>query len=211
MIKINKKGFTIIELLIATTIFSIILLVATTGIIRIGNLYYKNITSSRTQDAIRAINSELTSTLQFGNNNKSVEQTNGSGGTYFCLDDVRYTYYINKKFETNGDSNSGLISQKLNSGQACNGGSVGETKQMLGNNMRLLQFSLQRLGSGDLWNVKLKISYGDSDLLDPGAGNISSTSQSETATFNCRSGVAGSSFCATAQLDTTVKKRLNGS
>ena len=69
-VKLRNKGFTIVELLIATAVFSFILLVVTTGIIRLGNMYYKGVISSRTQESIRNIVSETSSAIQFAQSSK---------------------------------------------------------------------------------------------------------------------------------------------
>ncbi len=60
MKQLKPHGFTIIELLIATTIFSVVLLLAASGLLYIGRLYYKGLTSSATQEAARNIMQELT-------------------------------------------------------------------------------------------------------------------------------------------------------
>src|SRR5665213_2550121 len=61
---LNRKAFTIIELMIATSVLSIILLLVTTMMISIGNLYYKGINQARVQDDVRTISDDLSSHLQ---------------------------------------------------------------------------------------------------------------------------------------------------
>lgn len=207
--KTNQKGFTILELLIATTVFSVILLIATTGIIRIGNMYYKGITTSKTQEALRGISSEIASSIQLANGSK----TNVSA-TRFCLGDNRYTYFLNNKYTRGSETTSGLYYETLTPGSSCStcsGSCVLDARQMLADNMRLLSFSVNSLtGSNNkVWNVFVKVAYGDTDLLT----NYNATAAQNAdpvylANVNCRSGIAGSNFCATAQLDTTIKKRL---
>lgn len=55
----NTAGFTIVELMIATVVFSVILILITTGIIQIGKAYYKGIIGSRTQETARKITDEV--------------------------------------------------------------------------------------------------------------------------------------------------------
>ena len=213
--KKNKtSGFTILELLIATTVFTVILLIATTGIIRIGNLYYKGITSARTQDVARTITSEITTDLQFASGSKIL----GSSPNIFCVGDKRYTSNFDVVYRTGQgvESTSGLYVATLPTDQTCNGGIAlsGSGKQMLGNNMRLLKFNVFLTGS-ELWTVNIKVAYGDGDLLTHRNNNGTTVSTTEPAITNdresaqCKSGIAGSNFCAVAQLDITVKKRLN--
>lgn len=61
----KQSGFTVVELMIATTVFSIILVVCTAAIIQISRLYYKSITASRTQEAARSIIEEISQGIQF--------------------------------------------------------------------------------------------------------------------------------------------------
>lgn len=204
----KNSGFTILELLIATTVFSVIILIVATGVIKIGNIYYKNITSSRTQDTVRSIVDEVTASVQL-NTNKTDVNTNK-----FCLGNIRYTSYINTTYlrsDTGNKFSSGIVAEDLASGSTCAGtntvcASSGDTncikqqRQLLGNNMRPLKFAVGQYGStSDLWQVSIKIAYGDSDLL-----NITNPDPSGTT---CKSG-AGSNFCAVAGLDTVVKTRV---
>ena len=63
--KTKNSGFTIIELMIATSVFAVVLVVAASGILAIGMLYYKGVTSSRTQEAARSISNTIANTIQF--------------------------------------------------------------------------------------------------------------------------------------------------
>jgi len=46
-----QSGFTLVELMIATMVFSVILLVITYGVVRFTNSYYKGLNSSTTNSA----------------------------------------------------------------------------------------------------------------------------------------------------------------
>lgn len=209
MIKIKNQGFTILELLIATTIFSVILLIVTTGIIRIGNIYYKGITTSRTQESIRNISNELTSSIQFA---KGIKVPGTPASSVFCLGDNRYSYFLNNKYTSGNETTSGVYYQKLAPGSACtcSGACVIEARQLLANNMRVLRLVVDPVpGSGDsVWNVSIKVAYGDNDLLSNYSNSGVLDGSVPLNNVTCKSGISGSSFCATADLDTYVKKRL---
>lgn len=49
MNKINTSGFTLIELMIATTVFSVVMLISTYGFIKINQYYTKGVNAARTQ------------------------------------------------------------------------------------------------------------------------------------------------------------------
>lgn len=61
----NSEGFTLVELMIATSIFSVILLLLTFGLLGIGQNYYKGRNSVRTQDTARRIMDEISQAIQF--------------------------------------------------------------------------------------------------------------------------------------------------
>ena len=61
----EQNGFTIIELLIATTVFSLILLISVAGILQISRMYYRGVTQSRTQETARSIIDEVGEAIRF--------------------------------------------------------------------------------------------------------------------------------------------------
>lgn len=61
----SQRGFTIVELMISTVIFSLILLGASAAIVQIGKKYSKGITYARTQEVARSTVDEIAQSLQF--------------------------------------------------------------------------------------------------------------------------------------------------
>ncbi len=59
-----QKGFTIIELMIATAVLSTILVMVTVVMVNIGSLYYKGINQARVQDDVRSIADEIIKNIQ---------------------------------------------------------------------------------------------------------------------------------------------------
>lgn len=201
----HQKGFTIIELMIATVVFSVVILVVTTGIIRLGNMYYKGITSSKVQDVSRQITNDLSSTAQMSQSVTAGSTGPGYTDGWFCAGKVKYFYWINSRV-TNGVSDQGLIAKDIGASDCASINDANGGKQLLGNNMRLLKFSVTPDTATGLTSISIKIAYGEDDLLPDVGGSPTLT---DYANRNCKSGIAGSSFCATAELDTVVKKRLN--
>jgi hypothetical protein len=70
--------------------------------------------------------------------------------------------------------------------------------------MRLSELSITQ--SGDNYNVAIKITYGDDDLIVDNSNNKAGDSTFVTAQARCGGGV-GSQFCASSQLETTVQRR----
>jgi type II secretory pathway pseudopilin PulG len=211
MNKIIKRpsGFTVVELLIATSVFAAVLILITTGILQFTRQYYKGVVSSKTQNTARAIMDDVVRTIQF---NGGDVYALTSGGTGYCIgESKRYSYSLNWQV-TDGAPNAtlnqakhGLIADNitgcnagtsaLNARSIANLSAATNQREMLGQNMRLAKLNIS--GSGDLYNVTVKVIYGDNDLLEGAAPNQ-----------KCRSTV-GSQFCAVSELNTTVNKRVN--
>lgn len=213
----GQGGFTIIELLIATVIFSVIVLVATAGIIRIGQMYYKGVTVSQAQERARQLSEEMSRAVQFSKISVIDEST--PPVNVFCIADSRYFYIIDTPhMPTDPPSTTnpkGLVAQRFNDGFDCgtcpkSGGScVRETIQLLGNNMRLLDFGVAQIPGSSAWSIKVSLAYGDGDLLTEHDENTGDPLPAgNPANSQCRTNISGSSFCATAHLDTIVKRRL---
>lgn len=107
-IKLNKKGFTLIELMIATVIFSTILLATMTILIQLGRMYYKGVIVNRTQETTRSITDELSQQLQFGADRLTTNVSGSFSGVTvntFCIGTQRYNYVINGKVSRNAAAN----------------------------------------------------------------------------------------------------------
>jgi prepilin-type N-terminal cleavage/methylation domain-containing protein len=221
-INCNKQaGFTIVELMVATVIFSLLLVGSMAAFIQMGQLYYKGITVSRLQDTNRAIIAEIAQEIQF---TKATIRTPtfdpagiriSAGATsdgYFCVGPKRYTYALDRQLK----SDSPQVSQKQRrhvlwvdtpSG-ACNSAANLDTatpsvtgREMLGENMRLVNLKLEEVLSGGastgLWRIQVDVAYGDEELLEERAGR-----------YQCKGNIANSQFCAISELSTTIVRRI---
>ncbi len=107
MKKLNSNGFTILELMIATIVFAVIFMGATTAILQIAKLYYKGVVTTRTQETTRSVTDSIAQQLQFSasalgqSSSKTYNVTNGPvSGTKmnfeaYCIGDTRYSYVVN--------------------------------------------------------------------------------------------------------------------
>ncbi len=222
----NAKGFTIIELLIATAVFSTILLLASNAVVQIGRLYYKGLTSTLTQEAARATSEDVSRAIQLGNRG-DVNRSDDAGKDFddpkaVCIGDTRYTYAINRQI---GGSTGGPHALWVD--QAPDGGCPtvdlniptpsADGRELLGPNMRLLNFEINDISPLSVYNVKVVVGYGDNELLThynqqgelvdlSGDGAID---QNDSGMAQCELGGIGSNFCAISALDTVVKRRIN--
>jgi type II secretory pathway pseudopilin PulG len=189
-------GFTIVELLIATAVFSTILLVCTAALLQIGRVYYKGVTATQTQEVARQVIDDISRNIQFNGGN--VQPTTGTltGTDYkFCVGSKRYSYVLGNKLEAGTQPNVLVVDQPSSCDtsppQSLSSGSLAAgSRELLSPNMRLAK--LEVAGSAPIYTVTVRVIYGDNDLINAD---------------QCKGG-AGSQFCATSELSTTVKKRV---
>ena len=134
----NYQGFTIVELMIALSILSSILIMATVVMINIGALYTKGVNAANLQNTARDITADVSAELQFSGNSpfnclfnnpsslpeptyalsttcsaNSVPSGTGiasSGPFAFCIGTTRYTYMLNREEGTNPTAPAGETS-----------------------------------------------------------------------------------------------------
>jgi prepilin-type N-terminal cleavage/methylation domain-containing protein len=202
----DEYGFTIIELLIATLIFSLILILCTTGLIQVSRTYYKGITASTTQSASRNLIDTISQNVQFSGGSiipglKSIAASPNVKG--FCIDNNRYSYLEDK--EQVGDTHVFLLDQM---GSACdantpvldvnNPGLVTYT-ELMAPNTRLSKFSFTKV-TDNLYQVQLRMIYGDDDVLNKVVGpNFHN---------QCDTSSIGTQFCSISDSTTVVQRRV---
>jgi prepilin-type N-terminal cleavage/methylation domain-containing protein len=205
----QQAGFTVLELLVATMVFSVVLLLLTFGILQIGRIYYKGVTSASTQETARTIMDTVARDIQFSGGAFAKDPTPpGDGATgFYCVGNHRYSYILDRQLASSPalgiQSSHGLV---VDDESPCNFATGPQnfmlptldpgSRELLGTRMRIDKFVIEEVpGSTGSYNITLRIVYGDNDLLD-------------FATHSrCNSG-AGSAFCAVSELTTTVKKRV---
>lgn len=208
----QQSGFTIVELMIATSVFAIILLVVTFGVLHFSDEYYKGVNSSTTQTAARTIIDDVAQAIQF-----SDAPINASTSTQFCAGNQLYQFNLGSEYLSGG----GYALEQSNGG--CQ--PVGAETELLQPRMRVTQLSVTAANgdtTGELWTVQVTVAYGDDNVLcdssitpntngggcDPSAPTLT-TAQTTTLGSNvsCKQ-ETGSQFCAVASLSTTVSRRL---
>lgn len=156
MTRKREDGFTIVELMIATAVFSVVLLVISAAIVQIGRLYYKGITGARTQEVARSVLTDIADTVQFGNGQITSRLQNAGDDRFgsICVATQHYSYALGKQI-ANGQH--GLVLKDVPSGcssepvQNLSGAVSGQ--ELLGDKMRLANFSVV---PRDLYKVTLQ-------------------------------------------------------
>lgn len=202
-LKPTNSGFTIVELMIATLVFSVILLLATYGILNIGRLYRKSITSSRTQQTARSIIDTVAQNLKFNGGNFV------AGTNVYCLgSNKRLSLRTNVQFVNN--TSHGLVIDDTTCSSTSSTQDLTQStiagKELLGPRMRLAKFYICDKNMGldsncssiasslkdNTYYIFLRVIYGDNDLLSPGNQNCNTN--------------AGREFCAMSEVSTYVQK-----
>ncbi len=225
----SEKGFTIIELMFATLVFSIVLLMCLNALVQMGRLYYKGVTTADTQSTARAVLDEISQAIQFSPVNvvppsrvvgPDVAVSGGSATAnadgYFCVGTTKYSYVMDRELSNNPSTpvstykqvrhvlwaevvptcQTGLTPAPLDSTTPSAGG-----RELLGANMRITRLAMTKISADNsTWSIQLTVMYGDEDLL--------TVYPEDTTRKVCKSGQAGTQFCALSELSTIVKRRV---
>jgi len=233
MSRLNNKGFTILELLIATMVFSVIFLSATTAIIQIGKLYYKGVVSGRTQETTRTIADSISQQLQFSYDGLTIGAnkiypvtkvtpvgtiTNQTFKSY-CIGTTRYSYVLNRQVS---DKNVGKIDvaalrlshalwrDTITTGALCGAANLGAADPSMGtggsNGSELLAVNM-RLSQFSL-NCDAVTHLCTLNLgVIYGDNDLLTPVPTVAPPTQCAS-IIGSQWCATSNLTTSVFKRV---
>lgn len=216
--KHNQKGFTLVELMIATSVFAVVLIICTVAMLQIGRTYYKGITSSRTQETAREIIEDVSKAIQYESGRPEPLTTGTSLG--YCIGDKRYSYRLNWQVIDNPNTSQNQSRHALVvDDNTCSGGPAQAVapsppanptgRELLGTRMRLARFDVQQVGAADsnLYRITVRVVTGDNDLLDDRNGDNMITAADNP--IACRAQQAGGQFCAVSELSTVVQKRVN--
>jgi hypothetical protein len=179
----NQRAFTIIELMIATSVLATMLILVATILVNIGNLYYKGINQARIQNDVRTIADDVAQNLMLDSAQvyHTADTTTHPGVTMeaYCIGSARYSYVVGTQIshQTNG-SPSVLVRHVLwrDNGANANNcqplditmsnppGSVKGT-ELIAPNSRLLEFTVTKPSP---YGISVSAAYGDDDLLCDG-------------------------------------------
>jgi prepilin-type N-terminal cleavage/methylation domain-containing protein len=226
----EASGFTIIELLIATSVFSVILLLCSFGLIQIGRIYYKGITGAKTQEVARNIVEDISQAIQFSGGQilPTHYDRNGDGthdappsdpdGAYLCVGTRRYSYILDRQLAVPqrlpnqiahvfvADEIPGGCTSSTDVTPGFPTGTIShDAREIMGENMRLAELVVEQVGLSDdlrLYRVEVMVVSGENDMLIDDSANANYHKQ-------CSGQRADSQYCAVSALKTVVQKRIN--
>jgi Tfp pilus assembly major pilin PilA len=207
--RINEEGFTILELLIATAVFSSILLLCAIAIVQVGRTFYKGATVNKVQDTTRLVTEDIVQAIQFGTTGSGFRRTAGvvGGVQSLCLGEIRYTYITTSALGVGGYQHI-LWKDRVASNDLCNGvfpaaatpnltAAVPSAsgKELLGDTMRIPVLNVPA-PIGEIWTVTVTAAYGQDNVF------------TDNSFTKCIADRLGGQFCAVSSINTNVAKRL---
>jgi len=218
----HQSGFTILELMIATVVLSVILLLVTSVMIGIQALYYKGVNQENVQNNVRSIVNEVSQEIQ--DNNLTVQPValpywvTVKSVPYqekaLCIGSVRYLYVMGAQVGsetaqalwrdstpvtgcgTNGTAFS-VAPNIINHTPADNG------TEYVASGARLTDFQVTSpTGSNPNYVISVAVAIGNDGLL-----NLNNNATNNDYGAQCISN-PGDQFCATASLTTEVGQRI---
>lgn len=171
----GTKGFTVPELMMATAIFSVVLILCITGFMQLGRIYYHGVAITQTKNIASGLLSSISSELQSINTAPSLPDNPSLPEGNYCFG--KHLYRV-KKLNLVNLSNHDIAEGEyglLRLDGSCLPDNMNAAKELLGNNMRLLDFTVTSITSaatGSLYEVRIKIASGNDDSLTKNGSDI---------------------------------------
>ena len=214
LLRLGSRGFTIVELLVATVVFGVVLLVITVAILQFSRVYYKGVTESNTQEAARAVVDRIAQSIQFNGGIVTVTPPRPAGAgnpaapQAFCVGNQQYTYVVGRQLVDSapvaGQNQSWhtLVVRDLAGCTAASPTPPMNTaattgQELLSPGMRLAKMKVESLG-GNLYKVSVRVVAGIKELVF----------NDDAETARCETFQSGTQFCAVADISTVVTKRI---
>jgi prepilin-type N-terminal cleavage/methylation domain-containing protein len=226
----NNNGFTILELIIATAIFSGALLMLMLGFLSISNSYTKGLTVTETQNVSRNVINTISQSLEFGNSIANQLPTpeaasNGTQSGWFCTDNYVFAYTLGQEVSTVNGTKQDALEQvpditcpvanvsgcpnqgtTLPSADSCakSSGAV----ELLGPRMRLIALAIAQGPEGS-YQIDTGVAYGDAQFLKGVVvSGVTQYYDTPLSKVTC-TGTTADNFCATSELQTVVGPRID--
>jgi len=210
--RFDDKGFTILELLIATAISSGAILMLMFGFLSISQTYTKGLTVAETQNTARDVVNTISQSIQFGDPNTINTSHIGVPDGWFCADNDIFVYQLGQSVAKGTDA---LVESSLDTAcpavvQPLSTSSYPGAKELLGPNMRLTAFNVIP-GPDNTYAINLRVVYSVNNTFLIGVaqpnGQPSLYYDVGSSKVICN-GQAGQDFCATSGLQTVVESRI---
>lgn len=206
----KERGFTIMELLVATAVFGVVLLIIATAILQLSRLYYKGITETKVQTTTRTLVDTVAQAIQFSGAAVTTTPAGATaGGTTwtFCIGNQQYGYKLGQQLvDSSPGANQAVRTMVVRDLAGCTSASPAPDmsagapgRELLAPGMRLARFEVTTT-DGSYYKVSARVVFGDDDLL---------TAPPTAPNAKCRDNQrAGTQFCAVSDITAGVTKRV---
>lgn len=221
----KQAGFTIIELMVATFVFSIILYGLTYGLLQITNNYYDGIILNRTRDTTNNVINNISQSIESNGDFHlltSVTEPDGAFVQGFCIGPVEYSYLVGYELASSFDpvnlkspqvmvaNVNASCSQTLPPVQDVSQGN-GTGTELMSPNTRLVNLAITegKPLSDNLafYKIDIRTVYGQtSDIANEMINPSTLDYYLPTTNAECLGGI-GFQFCAASEISTYVTQR----
>lgn len=200
----KQTGFTIVELMIAISVFAVAMMLVMGGVLMIGRQYQQGVTRTKLESASREIHQNIANSIQFASG--EVKFANDDSWRSLCVGNQRYTYaFTLDTYDTEANIDglkSGLyIDNDIVPGSCSvpnNTGNPENLNNLLPNDSKVLKLSFSNDNT-----ISTVFIRSDSDLLDiPDTVN-------NVDNIRCKGAVTGKEYCAVVQFNSTAIRRTN--
>lgn len=198
----NKRGFTIVELLIAISVFSMAIMLVTAVVLGIARQYQKASYTVQLNDASRNIHEMLAKDSNYGNS--SPVRGTSVNYSWVCSNGVMYAW----PNTSGGAIGNGLFRYEPSSTQTCDDTSGSEPTatdaiakgvNLLPKNGFVANFSIDNTIGGGASQIETSFRVGTADMF---------TNSSEPTISNCLPTLKGGDFCAVVQYNSVVRPHI---
>lgn len=195
--KQSRKGFTIIELMIAISIFAAAMTLVLAGVIFIARQYQQASNRVALEDASRNVHQQVLQSIQFS----GIDTESATSGSYTatCVGNIMYVYgaraangaVIANSADYTAQAEGLFVKDNLNS---CNSADVStaNARNILPTGAKVAGFSVSAAGA-----VSTQFAKAPTDLLSFNAGEVT-----------CNTTITGREYCATVKLDSAAARRV---
>jgi prepilin-type N-terminal cleavage/methylation domain-containing protein len=189
----NRRGFTIVEIMIAMLVFSVASLMTMAIVIGMSRQYQKGTYTAQLNDSSRTIHQELRDSIAYGSN--IVFNIDNTGIDWVCTGQAIYYWQLTQGNNNANGSKNGLYKKVLTSSDSgCAESSATNGANLLPNSGFVSQFAIAQTGL--VYNITTRFNAGPLD-------SFSNT----TDYSSCLPTIRGGDFCAIVNYNSSVMPR----
>lgn len=189
----NNRGFTIVELMIATMVFSAVSLLTIVAVMGMARQYQKGSYTAQLNDASRTVHQDITSTIAYINKDEvSSIRSTPLGVSYFCVN--RTMYYWSYPNATT--IKPGLFKKQLGDVE-CNDTQANGGVNLLPSNGFVNKLTIERSPTNiNLFDISTQFNVGSADMFK------------DTTYTQCLPTLSGGDFCSIVGYNSSVMSRI---